>query len=329
MTPTQTDERSDANQLDKQQHSVAGKEISIFSAPDVWAPYSAKEMMNFLIEYGYLEDLEGKSTLDLGTGSGIIGILCALLGAKEITLSDYSASAVMLAQKNAEDNGIQAFCIQSDRFLQFKNRQFDFIISNPPVQPWLFTDIENLEDRINGAAWNEAGVDGRLVLDALIEEGAEHLTKNGVIITSSSSRHGHRKTERMLNQYWGEENWTVIYGMEHLIDPDYHQPYMDTWLRYQDKDCDLRVYQKEASGRKFATHTDKDGYTYIITSLKPDGFEEEIPVKCMKTEEGWTILDEYNQTITHVGPDDENIPKKPLDENWYYMYYLIKISNNE
>jgi len=50
----------------------------------------------------------GHTVLDLGCGSGILSIIAMLLGAKEATAIDIDTSAVEIAQKNAEKNGISA-----------------------------------------------------------------------------------------------------------------------------------------------------------------------------------------------------------------------------
>ncbi|WP_051296355.1 methyltransferase [Eisenibacter elegans] len=311
--------------LNLKKYRVVGRELEMLVDPSVWQPYSATEMLNFLYTHQYLDHLGGKTVLDMGTGTGIIGIACALLGAKQITLTDYCQPAVQIAKVNARLNGFKdAESIQSDRFQALEGKTFDLIISNPPVQPWLFTDLDNEQERISSAAWNEAGADGRLVLDALIQEAQQYLNIGGKMITSCSSRHGHRRTIELFNKHWGLE-WTHIYTYEHAIDPSYHQPYMDTWLFLQEMDLDLRVYQKDANGRKFATQKDFDGYSFIITTVVIEG--EEVAVKFMQTEDGWAMLDADNQLIRLCPPNDPDLPGAPIDQHWYYLYYLIEATN--
>jgi methylase of polypeptide subunit release factors len=214
--------------MNLEEYTVCGHKLSLLSNPDVWSPYSATEMMSFLIEEGYLNHLDNLRVLDLGSGSGIIGILCGYLGAKEVTLSDYSHSAVQQALKNAQLNSVKAKGVQSDRFARFDGEEYDLIISNPPVQPWLYTEVMREDQRVNAASWNEAGKDGRLVLDALIQESQQYLSNNGTLITSGSTRHGHKQTIRLLEKYW-KDNWKLIYAAEHAINRNYHQPYMPSW----------------------------------------------------------------------------------------------------
>jgi tRNA1(Val) A37 N6-methylase TrmN6 len=301
-------------------YQIVGKSVQMYHDPEVWSPYSACEMLTFLTEYGYLETLEDCKVLDIGTGSGIIGIFCGLLGAGEITLSDYCPASVNLALKNAQWNGLKACGIQSNCFEGLKGLKFDLIISNPPVQPWLFTDTEHPENRTNSATWNEAGNDGRLVLDALITQSALHLTSKGILIISSSSRHGHKRTETLFNQYW-ENQWKQIYASEHQIDPHYHAPYLSIWKAQQAQDLDLRVYQKDAEGNMFSMQEDEKGNTFIIGELAFT--RSKIPVKLIKEGDKWLVINKFNQKLLELEEGDRLLPRKPIDEHWYYKYYLM------
>ena len=327
--------------MDIEKYTVSGHEIALSSNPQVWPPHSAMEMLTFLVEAGYLKDLEPLKVLDMGTGSGIVGILCALLGAKAVTLTDYSHAAVAQALENAKLNGVEAKGIQSDRFAGLgpmedggkdrgenggetpdkDNPKYDLIISNPPVQPWLHTDRAHLEERPNVADWNEAGEDGRLVLDALIEESQGYLANNGVLITSCSTRHGHAKTLALLNRHW-QDNWEVIYASEHAIDEAYHGDYMSAWRGMQAMDNDLRVYQLDARQRRFAREIAPDGGEFILATLKVDG--KEIPVRFTRTGQGWRVTDIHGDTIKEIGPDHPDVPGPALTGHWYYTYYLIR-----
>lgn len=306
-------------------YEVASHQIKMYSNPEVWAPYSALEMLNFLTKYGYLEDINNKDILDLGTGTGIVGIVCGLLGANQVTLTDYSQSATELAVQNAKLNGVEAIGVQSDRFVDLEGKIFDFIISNPPVQPWLYTNISQPDKRVNSATWNEAGQDGRLVLDALIKDGKSYLSENGKMVISCSTRHGHQKTTQMLNQYW-KNNWKKIYEVEHQIDKSYHQPYMDTWQILQYLDLDLRVYQKDEENRIFAKYTNDAQEEWIITNIEVG--DELLRVKLLKQENQYVAFDETDNELMKFDLDDKQIPKKAKDEEWYYKYFLIQADNS-
>ncbi len=87
--------------------------------------------------------------LDLGSGSGCIGITLALeIPIKKIFFSEINSDALSISQKNAKllfnelnhlvNSSIQSVFICSNLFdsSNFKNQKFDFIVSNPPyVEP--------------------------------------------------------------------------------------------------------------------------------------------------------------------------------------------------
>ncbi|MDX2306544.1 MAG: methyltransferase [Microscillaceae bacterium] len=317
MTPNQIEKV-----LEIKTYSIAHLEIALYQDPDVWLPYSATEMLNFLIQNNYLSSLKDNSVLDLGTGSGIIGIACEMLGATNVILGDYCAAAVVSAEQNAQLNRLHAKGVQSDRFASFSGQAFDLIISNPPVQPWLFTDTSHRENRLSTSAWNEAGYDGRLVLDALICESKNLLSHQGQVITSCSSRHGHRQTLALLEQYWANQ-WEEIFVSEHIIDPNYHKPYMNIWLKLQDEDLDLRVYQKDGEGRKYAFQKDNKRAFYLLTEWEIAG--DLIPVKIYKELDSYRIFNQNKEKILDLTEEDYHFPELSLAQPWYYTYHLLRL----
>lgn len=70
--------------------------------------------------------------LDLGTGSGVIGItLKKMFPESEITLSDINNYALEVAKINAHKNNVDVNFILSDWFDDINNK-YDVVISNPP-----------------------------------------------------------------------------------------------------------------------------------------------------------------------------------------------------
>lgn len=76
----------------------------------------------------------GDKLLDLGCGTGIVGIYAAkLIGGKNVVMTDSSSVCAEYAKRNAELNGvpeITVFC--GDGYQNVIDRDFTLILSNPP-----------------------------------------------------------------------------------------------------------------------------------------------------------------------------------------------------
>ncbi|MCF6202381.1 MAG: peptide chain release factor N(5)-glutamine methyltransferase [Methylococcaceae bacterium] len=81
-----------------------------------------------------LADAQKTSLLDLGTGSGIVGItLAAERPNIDVIATDLSVQALTIAKENAATHQIKNIhFIQSNWFAQIPGLNFDLIVSNPP-----------------------------------------------------------------------------------------------------------------------------------------------------------------------------------------------------
>ena len=84
-------------------------------------------------EYVAGAGVRGKNLLDLGTGSGIVGIFSARAGA-HVTAVDINPQAVVCASANAANARVKMDCRHSDLFATVPER-FDVIAWNPPFFP--------------------------------------------------------------------------------------------------------------------------------------------------------------------------------------------------
>jgi predicted RNA methylase len=307
-----------------QQLQISHLTVQLTEHPEVWSPLSAVEMLSFLVEHDFLQGLDQQRVLDFGTGSGVVGIVCGLLGATSVTLSDYSAIAAQVAEANARQNGLKNVAgVQSDRFQRISPLPYDLIISNPPVQPWLLTDLQHPDNRTQVAAWNEAGADGRLVLDALLTTATQFLSPGGRLITSSSSRHGHRQTQQLLETHW-PQRWRQIYAAQHALLPDYHGPYIKIWQHLQALDGDLRIYQLDDRDRRFARQTDPEGQSVVITELTIDKQRQPVLLRPLQSGE-WVAESPQGDHLLTLSANDDRLPGKATTEHWYYEYYLFEV----
>lgn len=76
---------------------------------------------------------DGASILDIGTGSGCIGIsLAKYIKNSRVTLADISEEALRIAKCNAEKNGVQVDILQIDILNEIPDGKYDIVVSNPP-----------------------------------------------------------------------------------------------------------------------------------------------------------------------------------------------------
>lgn len=75
-----------------------------------------------------LMDVKGKSVIDVGCGSGILGIAASIVGAKSVYMCDIDEQAVRFAKDNARQNGVNCEIEQAD--LIAGDRKADFIFAN-------------------------------------------------------------------------------------------------------------------------------------------------------------------------------------------------------
>lgn len=73
--------------------------------------------------------------LDLGCGWGAIGVSVGKANPTcRVTMADVNLRALALCRENAAHNGVTAQCLESDGMAALGGRQFDAIITNPPIR---------------------------------------------------------------------------------------------------------------------------------------------------------------------------------------------------
>jgi len=195
--------------------------INISHDEMVWAPSEYAKMFAHIL---YSIDINGLEICDVGTGSGILGILCALRGAR-VTALDLNPNAVSLTKTNAHLNNVNIQCLLSDGFSVFshgKKKYFDLIVCNPPTLP-----KTNVNDNLkNAEQWNQNG-EGRSVLDEVLYYGMNYLNSGGKLITCSSSEQHWKKTLEALKKW---KKWNVLKKISFPMS-NLYTPFINEWLR--------------------------------------------------------------------------------------------------
>lgn len=122
--------------------------------------FETEELVEQVVEYTKDLNKDKIKILDLGCGSGAIGLtLKSILKDSEVTLVDISKEALEIAKLNANNLNLDVTFIESDWFSNVKLEKYDIIVSNPP---YIRTD-EEIEEIVKNNEPSLAlygGVDG-------------------------------------------------------------------------------------------------------------------------------------------------------------------------
>jgi release factor glutamine methyltransferase len=144
--------------------------------------YEPSEDSFFFAENLHLQAKAG--VLDMGTGSGILGII-ASKNAREVTFIDLNPYAIRCAKRNALINNVesQTKFIQGDLFSPLREAsKFDTILFNAPYVP----SEQGEENSWIGRAW-AGGTTGRRVIDKFIFTAPKQLEQSGEIFLMQSN----------------------------------------------------------------------------------------------------------------------------------------------
>ena len=156
---------------------------------------------------------KGKTVLDLFSYTGAWGIPAAMNGAQQVTCVDASASAIALAEQNAELNQVNDTMqfVQSDVFEYLKQarleqQRFDIVVLDPPALVKRKKDFKagyEAYRRLNHLALQVLAKDGILVsascsyhlskanLHEILRSSARHIDRNLIIVATGGQAPDH------------------------------------------------------------------------------------------------------------------------------------------
>ncbi len=139
------------------------------------------------------QDLENKTVLDMGTGSGLLAIVAAKKGAL-VTGVDIDENAVKISKKNAEINKVQMKVVKGDLFEKVQ-KKFDLILFNAPYLP------EDCLDKYSKKKVDySGGSTGRVIIERFIEHVKNYLVPKGKIFMVFSSFTGEKEVIKTLEK---------------------------------------------------------------------------------------------------------------------------------
>ena len=95
--------------------------------------FETEELVEQVVEYSKKFNKDKLKILDLGCGSGAIGLtLKKLIKNSDVTLVDISKEALEVAKQNAVNLDLDVTFIESDWFSNLEITKYDIIVSNPP-----------------------------------------------------------------------------------------------------------------------------------------------------------------------------------------------------
>jgi len=126
--------------------------FELWSASGLFSKKKLDKGTQVLLQYMDVTDV--KSVLDLGCGSGVVGVTVLKLIPAMVTFVDVNARAIKVVRANLKLHKLKASTAVSDGFEKITD-SFDLILLNPPQSA------------------------GKKVCERLVEESSKHLNENG------------------------------------------------------------------------------------------------------------------------------------------------------
>lgn len=116
--------------------------------------------------------------LDLGTGSGALGLTIAAEKGAHVLMTDYSCSALHVAAQNAANLNVEVELRKSDWYDEI-DESFDCIVSNPPYVSTSDKHLQNGDLLSEPLIALDGGIDGLDALRVVVREASAYLWPGG------------------------------------------------------------------------------------------------------------------------------------------------------
>lgn len=161
--------------------------------------FETEELVENIKNYLEKKNITNPKILDLGCGSGAIGLTLKYFFDKaDITLIDISEEALEVARDNAKSLGLDVNFIKSDWFSNVKVEDYDVIVSNPP---YIMTD-EEIEEIVKNNEPSLAlygGIDGLDCYRSILKDINKYLKDDYLIAFEIGYLEGEKLKELIKN----------------------------------------------------------------------------------------------------------------------------------
>ncbi len=138
----------------------------------------------------------GRSVLDVGSGTGALGIEAFRAGAASLTSIDLSRRSVLASWLNSRLHGVPATVRRGDLFAPVAPHRFDLVLANPPYMP---APGRRLPRHRMARCW-DAGPDGRILLDRICAGAPSVLSEDGALLLVQSELADEQATLNQLKK---------------------------------------------------------------------------------------------------------------------------------
>ena len=121
---------------------MASKLLRLYQCEDGYC-YNSDSLFLYDFARDFIQNMRAKTILDIGAGSGILGLLCARDFQSFVSLVEKDRDYAFLARKNAKSFGDLVEVVCGDIFEFRPARCYDVIISNPPFYRKEILDSQN------------------------------------------------------------------------------------------------------------------------------------------------------------------------------------------
>ena len=152
-----------------EEYTASEGEVIIRMDPGMAFGTGTHETTRLVIRLMQNEDLKDKRILDMGTGSGILSICAAKLGAKSCNAYDIDPVAVKVAKENAKDGGCDNITVGVSDLLagvDLEGGKYDVCFANI-VADIILRMLPDISDYVKA--------DGRIILSGIISPRADEI----------------------------------------------------------------------------------------------------------------------------------------------------------